>query len=266
VVVGRLYIDPQAMIIEPEDIEEERRLVESIGSTGKGGGAAAARRIMGRHGDGSVPVRLAGDVADLAAWTTRSANEVLAEAYRRGQRVLLEGTQGTDLSLFHGSYPHVTSRDTTTAGCLAEAGIAPSRVRRVIVVFRTYPIRVMSPAEATSGPMAQELEWDEIAHRSGVNIDELRSVELGSVSGKRRRVAEFDWRQLRRSAELNGATDIALTFADYIDSENRQARRYDQLSEQTLRFVEEVERVAGAPVSLIGTRFERRSIIDRRDW
>jgi adenylosuccinate synthase len=263
--VGRLYIDPQAMIIESDDIEEERRLVEGIGSTGKGGGAAAARRIMGRHG-GSVDVRLARDVPELEPWTARPTGELLQEAYRQGHRILLEGTQGTDLSLFHGRYPHVTSRDTTCAGCLAEAGIAPSRVRRVVVVLRAYPIRVQSPAENSSGPMRQELSWSDIESRAGFELGALERVELGSVSGKQRRVAEFDWRQLRRAAELNGATDIALTFADYLDRRNEAARRYGQLSEETLRFVEEVEQVAGAPVSLIGTRFERRSVIDRRDW
>ncbi len=75
-----------------------------------------------------------------------SAYEVLSEAYARGDRVLLRGTQGTGLSLYHGAYPHVTSRDTTVAGCLAEMGIAPTRVRKVIMVCRTYPIRVQSPA------------------------------------------------------------------------------------------------------------------------
>src|SRR5215216_4626556 len=57
------------------------------------------------------------------------------------------GDAGTGLSIYHGSYLHVTSRDTTASGCPAGAGIPPTRVRRVTVVFRTYPIRVMSPAK-----------------------------------------------------------------------------------------------------------------------
>ena len=78
--------------------------------------------------------------------------------------------------------------------------------------------------------------------------------------------AEFDWQLLKRSAELNGATDIALTFADYLHVDNKNARRYDQLDTDTIHFIEEVERVASAPVSLIGTRFHPRSVIDRREW
>ena len=69
-----------------------------------------------------------------------------------------------------------------------------------------------------------------------------------------------------RSASLNGPTDIALTFADYISIENRDARRFEKLTVPTLRFIEEVERVAAAPVSLFATRFHYRSIIDRRRW
>ena len=260
--VGGLFIDPQAMIIEDADIEAEKNLVAGIGSTGKGGGAAAARRIMGRHG-ADPAVRLGRDVPELSAYIRPSA-DVLNEAYRNAHRVLLEGTQGTGLSVYHGAYPHVTSRDTTTAGCLAEAGIAWSRVNRVIMVCRAYPIRVMSPAEGTSGPMKQELSWETISDRSGMPIDHLLNTEKGSVSFNQRRVAEFDWELLRSAAELNGATEIALTFADYLDVRNKNARRYDQLQPETILFIEEIERVAGAPVTLIGTRFDERSVIDRR--
>lgn len=258
--VDRLTIDGNAMIIEEKDVEVETRLVGSIGSTGKGGGAAASRRIL--RGD---DVRLARNVRELHPYVG-DVSELLEAAYSRGERVLLEGTQGTGLSLYHGFYPYVTSRDTTVSGCVAEAGVAPTRVRKVVMVCRTYPIRVGSPPRATSGPMGQMLSWAEIARRSGLDVRELRRAERGSISGKRRRVAEFDWAQLRRASVLNNPTDIALTFADYISAENRTARRFEQLTEETIHFIEEVERVAGAPVTLIGTEFHARSIIDRRSW
>lgn len=259
--VDRLAIDPQAMIITNADRKAEASLVKMIGSTGQGGGAAAARRI-GRARD----VALARDIKELKPYTGRPVVELLEEAYARGERMLLEGTQGTGLSLYHGSYPHVTSRDTTVGGCLAEAGIAATRVRKVVMVCRTYPIRVMSPEGHSSGPMAGEVAWDEIAERSGIPIEKLKEAEKGSVSRKQRRVAEFDWVQLRGAAVLNEPTDIALTFTDYLSIENRQARRFEQLTEETIHFIEEVGRVAGAPVTLIGTEFHARSIIDRRSW
>ena len=84
--------------------------------------------------------------------------------------------------------------------------------------------------------------------------------------GKPRRFGEFDWSLLRQAARLNSPTDLALTFADYLDVRNRSARRFDQLTKDTIHFVEEVERAASAHVSLIATRFHLRSIIDRRSW
>jgi adenylosuccinate synthase len=254
---ARLAVDPRAMLIDDADVAAEVALVGAIGSTGQGVGAATARRISGRSGG----VRLAGSAPELKPYL-RDAAEVLDDAYARNRRIMLEGTQGTALSLIHGPHPHVTSRDTTAAGCLAEAGINPRRVRRVVVVCRTYPIRVGGP----SGPIAQEIEWEEVADRAGLPLAELLGTEVGSVTHRQRRVGEFDWALLRTAAELNGATDIALTFADYHRPRNRGAYRYDQLDRETIRFVEEVESVAGSPVSLIATRFAARSVIDRREW
>lgn len=254
---GRLFIDPQAMLITPEDIAAERDLDTAIGSTKQGVGAASARRITGRGG----VVELAKHHRELEPYL-RETHEILDGAYARGQRILLEGTQGTSLSLYHGSYPHVTSRDTTTAGCLAEAGINPRRVRRVVVVARTHPIRV----GGESGPMSQELEWDAVLDRSALDAEKVKAAEVGSVTKRPRRVGEFDWTQLRRAAELNGATDIALTFADYHRPGNDKAYRFEQLNPDTIRFIEEIESVAGSPVSLIATRFTPRSVIDRREW
>jgi adenylosuccinate synthase len=136
------------------------------------------------------------------------------------------------------------------------------------MVCRTYPIRVGDAPNTgnTSGPMAQEISLAEISRRSGVDLKELRKTERGSVTKKRRRISEFDWSLIRRAASLNAPTDIALSFVDYIDVKNKDARRFDQLTEETIRFIEEVERVTTAPVSLISTRFHPRSIIDRRSW
>lgn len=258
----RLSIDPQATIILPTDKKKEAGIVKSIGSTGQGVGAAVARRITNR---GRPGVKLAKDIHALRPFI-RETRAILDRAAFEQRKILLEGTQGTGLSLYHGNYPHVTSRDTTVAGCLAEAGISPSRVRKVIMVCRSYPIRVQSPSGSTSGPLSQELTWREVSRRSGINYDELRRTEKTSTTHRRRRVAEFDWDLLRKAASLNAPSDIALTFADYLSIENRKARRFEQLTDDTIQFVEEIERVARAPVSLIVTRFNYRSIIDRRRW
>lgn len=256
--LNRLSIDPNAMIISPGDIKAEEGIRRSIGSTKQGVGQATARKITKRN----KSTKLAKDIRVLRHFI-RPTFELLDRAFRDEKRILLEGTQGTGLSLHHGPYPCVTSRETTVAGCLADAGISPGRVRKVIMVCRTYPIRV---AGKQSGPFAHEIEWEDIAERSGLSVEDLRGREITTTTRRDRRVGEFEWTWLRRAASLNAPTDIALTFADYLDRRNRTARRFEQLRPETIRFIEEVERVATAPVSLIATRFHSRSIIDRRSW
>lgn len=248
------------MTISADDLTAEKGLVASIGSTGQGVGAATSRRIMGR----GTGIKLARDVPDLAQFIG-NALDVLRETFASGGRVLLEGTQGTGLSLFHGSYPHVTSRDTTVMGCLSEAGIPPSRVRRIVMVCRTYPIRVESPEAGSSGPL-REISYQELASRSHIDEAELLATEKTSTTRRQRRLGEFEWDNLQRAAFLNAPTDLAITFADYIDKGNREAHRFEQLSEETINFIQEVERVTGVPASLVATGFGERSVIDRRAW
>lgn len=277
----RLFIDPQAMIIEEQDRLDEATLRQNISSTGSGSGFAASRRIRER---GSASVRLARDVPELHQYVGTEAPyrgstaAQLELAYRRRLSILLEGTQGSGLSIFHGSYPHVTSRDTNVAGCLAEAGISPSRVRRIIMVVRPTPIRVADPIGTdgkSSGPLKHLTTFAQIAEEAGLDPQELQKNEKTSTTKRDRRVGWFEWEQFRAACALNAPTDIALTFADYVAGENVNARRFEQLTPQTIKFIEELERVAQAPISLINTRFPRpgqevygdlRTIIDRRNW
>lgn len=276
----RLFIDPQATIIEEADREAEQvHLVSTIASTGSGSGAAAARRILSR---GKATIRLAKDVDELRPYVGTPGNyrgstsDRLEEAYRSGQSILLEGTQGSGLSIFHGDYPYVTSRDTNVAGCLAEAGISPSRVRKILMVIRPMPIRVGDPDGSEghiSGRLKLPTTFDEIAQFADLETDALNAAEKTSTTNRNRKVGWFEWDQFRKACALNAPTDIVLTFADYLKATNRNARRFEQLHSDTIKFVEELERVSQAPVSLINTRFTRdpdpsdlRSLIDRRNW
>jgi adenylosuccinate synthase len=275
----RLFIDPQAMIIEEADFTSEEELKKSIASTGRGSGAAAARRIIHRV---RGAVRLARDIPELKLYVGDQApyrGSIVAHletAYREGQSLLLEGTQGSGLSIFHGPYPYVTSRDTNVAGCLAEAGISPARVRRILMVVRPTPIRVANPdgGEETSGPLKHEVSFSDVAVSAGLDPVELTKLEITSTTKRRRRVGWFEWDQFRNACVLNAPTDVVLTFADYLHADNKDARRFEQLNIDTIKFIEELERVSQAPVSLINTRFPReegqqidlRSVIDRRTW
>jgi adenylosuccinate synthase len=136
------------------------------------------------------------------------------------------------------------------------------------MVVRSYPIRVGNPSAKgkISGPLKREISWDTIAERSGLDAAKLKEAEVTSTTGRPRRVGEFDWTLFRRSCALNAPTDIAFTFADYLRINNRRAFRFEQLTRDTIEFIEELERVAQAPVSLINCRFDQRSVIDRRNW
>ncbi|MDI1330895.1 adenylosuccinate synthetase [Pseudomonas sp.] len=278
--VDRLFIDPQATIIEADDVAvEKEHLVSTIASTGSGSGAAAARRILNR---GKSTIKLARDVDELRPYVGTPGNyhgctsDRLEEAYRNGHSILLEGTQGSGLSIFHGDYPHVTSRDTNVAGCLAEAGISPSRIRKILMVIRPMPIRVGDPdgdQGHTSGTLKHATTFDEIAKFANLEADALNTAEKTSTTHRKRRVGWFEWDQFRKACALNAPTDIVLTFADYLKSTNSKARRFEQLDPDTIKSVEELERVSQAPVSMINTRFSRdpdasdlRSLIDRRNW
>ena len=124
--------------------------------------------------------------------------------------------------------------------------------------------------------MGLEVSLEAIANRSGIPLKELEKTERTTTTNRQRRIAEFDWEQFKRSGarkgpdvsvvQLNGPTDIALTFVDYFNINNRDAYRFEQLDEFTLRFVEEVERVSGRPVTLLSTAFDWRNVIDRRAW
>jgi adenylosuccinate synthase len=125
-----------------------------------------------------------------------------------------------------------------------------------------------------SGRLRHETSFSEVAKQAGLPPEELMQNEKTSTTKRDRRVGWFDWEQFRQACALNAPTDLVLTFADYLSSENATARRFEQLTQDTIKFIEEVERVAQAPVSLINTRFvrspeerlDRRSVIDRRNW
>jgi adenylosuccinate synthase len=105
--------------------------------------------------------------------------------------------------------------------------------------------------------MEYEVSMEEIHERSRIPLDPLKRAERTTTTNKPRRIAEFDWVQFKQSVQLNGPTDIALTFVDY---------RFEQLNQETIKFVEEVERVSGRTVSLLSTSFNWRNVIDRRAW
>lgn len=248
----RLHIDPGAVLIEAADAKTEDRtgLGARIASTLTGTGAAAARKLMREP-----RTRRAADEPQLAPYLA-DVPELLRRALATGTHVIVEGTQGAGLSLHHGPYPYVTSRDTTAAAFLSEAGLPPTAVKDVFVLLRTYPIRVAG----SSGPLAGEMTWDEVARRAGYPT---ALAEYTTVTGRLRRVGEFDWKLAQRAVTLNGPTSLAIHGADYLSYADLGVRRFEELSTTTRGFIEEVERRLGVPVRYVFTGPDGDDLVDR---
>ena len=149
---GRLHVDAQATLLEESDRQAESTtsMRERLGSTLSGTGSATARRILRAPG-----LRLAQDESSLSAYLS-DVSAMLNADLDAGLPVIVEGTQGFGLSLYHSRvYPFATSRDTSAAAFLSEAGLSPRLVTDIFLVLRTFPIRV----GGNSGPMQGELDW-----------------------------------------------------------------------------------------------------------
>lgn len=247
----RVLIDGGSTLIESHDADAERAagLLERVGSTLTGTGAASARKTLREPS-----VRRAGDVPELKPYVGDAAHE-LNELLDAGGHVFVEGTQGAGLSLHHGPYPYVTGRDTTAAGFLAEAGLAPMLVTDVVLVLRTYPIRV----GGNSGPL-RDVTWDDVARRAGYPT---ALAEYTTVTGRLRRVGEFDWSLARRAVQLNRPTALALHGLDYLDHGDLAVTDWTRLSRRSRAFAAKLERELRVPVRWLFTGPSVEDLVDR---
>ncbi len=240
-----ILVDARAHVVrmEHKDQEQLSKLASRIGSTSavaqEGIGAATAARVMREEGCLSADRYYSPEVAGGHPYIKLA--DVPAELSAVGQ-VLLEGTQGAGLSLTTGPFPYVTSRNTTAAGLLADCGVAPARLERVILVCRTFPIRVAG----NSGPFwrdSVEMDWEEL----GVDPESERTT----VTRKVRRVATFSMDQIKSAVLLNGATEIALMHYDYIEPD--VAGLDGQAGVEGYEMASRIQRVTGVPVRWLGT-------------
>jgi len=175
-------------------------------------------------------------VIDVSSRLNESADE--------GLGIIVEGTQGIGLSLHHSEcFPYATSRDTTPAAFLSEVGLSPLLVTEILLVLRTFPIRVAG----NSGPLTREISWEELTRRSGAPEP---LVETTTVTNKVRRVGEFDWPQALRAVQISRPTGLVIHGLDYLDFGDRGAQDPSELSAKSKRFISEVESRLGAPVVL----------------
>ncbi|MEM2389240.1 MAG: adenylosuccinate synthetase [Ignisphaera sp.] len=242
---GRLFIDFNTGVIEEKHVEAERSdafLVGEVGSTLQGVGFAMADRVLRR-------LRLAKDFEILKDVLIDVSLEV-NKALDRNELVYIEGVQGTFLSLYHGTYPYVTSRDTTASAFASEVGVGPRRIDDVIVVFKSYVTRV------GGGPLDNELSYEE--------AKKLGLIEVATVTGRIRRVAPFNINLAKRAIMLNSATQIALTKLDTLYPDVKCIKEWSKLPQHVRTWLENVESSLRTPITIISTGEDVVCTIDRR--
>lgn len=241
----RVGIDLQSSIIEGKHSEQDKNSAHNrgIGTTGWGVGPALEERVR-------RTAKIAKDIPELKPYLTDAITEV-NDGIDQGKQVLLEGTQGFMLSLFlSGGYPYVTSRDTGASAIASEAGVGPTRVDDVMIVYKSFITRV------GAGPLPGELPPEEAR--------KLGWFETAAGTGRDRRSAPFNFDLAKKTAKINGATQAALTKLDCVYPACAGKRTYGELPDEAKQFIKEVETHTSIPVTLIGTGPDALDIIDRR--
>lgn len=247
-VEGRLYVSERAHLVLPYHklVDSESTASKAIGTTGRGIGPAYEDKVA-RRGvrvlDIRSPKRLRqlveqgvdhanaqltrfGSNKRVTADETLSLLETLAprllplaedvglviyRAIKSGAAVLLEGAQGSLLDVDHGTYPYVTSSNTTAGGAAIGAGIAPQSIDAVLGVVKAYTTRV------GAGPLPTEMD-EKLAEET-----RRLGAEFGATTGRPRRCGWFDAVVVRYAARVNGLTDLAVTKLDVLDTFDRIA-------------------------------------------
>ncbi len=245
---GRLFVSDRAQVVMPyhpliDRMDEELRGAGAIGTTGRGVGPAFADKV-GRLGIrmadlirpsafrerlslvlplknavlerlyGAPPLDFEEVYQTYTEWGCRLAPYVsdtmalVQEALERGDKVLLEGAQGSLLDLDAGTYPYVTSSvpASTAGGAAAGMGIGPAGISQVVGVYKAYNTRV------GNGPFPTELK-DETG-----DLLREKGWEYGATTGRPRRCGWFDAVAARYTARLNGLSSAVVTRLDVLDS------------------------------------------------
>ncbi|HKO16553.1 MAG TPA: adenylosuccinate synthase [Gemmatimonadaceae bacterium] len=247
-VEGRLYVSDRAHLVLPYHklLDAESAASRAIGTTGRGIGPAYEDKVARRgvrvldlrhrdrlrqrveegadHADAQLAafgsdrradrdetVALLAGLAERLLPLAEDVGLSIHRAIGTGAAVLLEGAQGSLLDVDHGTYPFVTSSNTTSGGAATGAGIAPTAIDAVLGVVKAYTTRV------GSGPLPTEME-EPLA-------TELRQLgnEFGATTGRARRCGWFDAVVVRYAARINGLTDLAVTKLDVLDTLPRLA-------------------------------------------
>lgn len=245
---GRVFVDYRCPIITAEHIAQERRSkgMKAIGSTMSGTGQCRKDFV-------ACLAKQAKDMASLSGMLTDVSADI-NKACETGVNVV-ESSQGTFLSLaFSPDYPNVTSDNVTAMAAADDVLLSWKNIRDVLLVVKAMPSREGNKYSEGDMGSGRELSEQEIIDRG--------LVEISSIEGKIRRKAEFDFDMLKQAVEVNGATQIALTFLEHVFPEVKNAKTWGHITSEARLFIEKVEKVAGVPVTILNTGKAYNNIID----
>jgi len=242
-----LTVDERAHVITPQHIEKDRG-DKKIGTTGKGIGPTYAAKHA-REG-----IRMVDYAAEhLEFKSILSDVSWLVNNYLdRGKNVLLEGAQGFGLCIDNGTYPFVTSSNTTTAGLCAGVGVSERRVDRTIEVVKAYPTRVGNGPFPTQLGTNQQIEnenpeltasdLEDVAKGNEYSIGKFLRVkghEYGATTGRKRKPGWFDAVLVRDATMKNNPGEIALTKLDILSGlkEVKICTQYEKEDGRTLLYL-----------------------------
>lgn len=303
-VKDRLLISDGCPLILPIHVEldkarENKKGKGKIGTTGRGIGPAYEDKISRRGirlGDLSNKNTLLEKVSEILDYhnfilknyyscSTYSKNEVyeslltyydiynqfivdvpeyIDKAFKENKKIVFEGAQGTLLDIDHGTYPFVTSSNTTVGGIFTGSGVSPKNLNYILAIVKAYTTRV------GSGPFVTEL-FDS----DGKLLSE-RGHEFGATTGRERRCGWLDLVALKRSIIINGFTGICLTKIDVLDKfkeikvcveyknnnpiyksfdgwmeDISRIKKYEDLPANTKIYIKEIEKYLGVPIDII---------------
>ncbi|HUT86395.1 MAG TPA: adenylosuccinate synthetase [Elusimicrobiales bacterium] len=221
----RILIDPNVVIVEESHTQREKsnsHMMDKIGSVGTGLGQAVLDRINREN------IKFAKDEPKLKGYICDTV-EFLNKGLTKDYPMLVEGTQGMKLSLLHGEYPYVTTRDTTASTFLAEAGLGPKCVRDIYAVFKPYTTRV------GPGPLEKE-----ITDESQLNLYHTKGREVGSVSKRKRRIGIFEFANAIKTIRTNQANKIAITHIDMFEG-NAGIKSLNELTAEAKKFLDSLK-------------------------
>ncbi len=235
-------------------------------------------------------------IADVITGMVVDVSELLDTARKNGEFIMFEGAQGTLLDIDHGTYPYVTSSNTTAGGVATGSGIGPRYVDYVLGIVKAYSTRV------GAGPFPTEL-FDDVGEYLSI-----KGNEFGATTGRRRRTGWLDAVAVRRAVQINSLSGFCMTKLDVLDGlkevkiciayrmpDGREVKttplaaegwegivpvyetlpgwsestfgvkEFDKLPDAAQRYIHRVEEVTGVPVDIISTGPDRTETMILRD-